>query len=375
MYKKQVLKNGLTVLKVPVRGARSVLVDVFIKVGSRQESPRINGISHFLEHLFFKGSAKYPTAQDLSHALDEIGAEYNANTGKEHTQYYIKAAKKHLPFIFDLLTDMLLHPVFDAKEIEREKGVIIEEINMYQDTPMRHVEDVLEEVMWPDQPLGRNIPGTKEVITKITRKNILDYVEGFYQHENMIFSVAGAYDEQELDILIHEFWNKLKNKPFPKWKKAVEKQTIPALTIESKKTEQMHVAVGFRSNYQDTGLFVIQAGVRQGSLNESIKVIMEQLKKIKNEPVPGRELKKAKEYIKGTLTLSLEDSESLLGWYLEQIAFRKRVLEPDQAFEEIDTVTAEDVARVARDIFQEKKLSLAVIGAGKPVEVRKLLKL
>jgi len=420
MYKKQILKNGLTILKVPVKGARSVLLDVFVKVGSRQETPQINGISHFLEHLFFKGSAKYPTAQDLSHALDEIGAEYNANTGKEHTQYYIKAAKKHLPFIFDLLTDMLLHPVFDAKEIEREKGVIIEEINMYQDTPMRHVEDVLEEVMWPDQPLGRNIAGTKEVITKITRKNILDYVEGFYQPENMIFSVAGAYDEQELDILIHEFWNKLKNKPFPKWKKAVEKQTIPALTIESKKTEQMHVAVGFRSydynhrdyipqlilatilgggmssrlfseirerrglayyvkasssNYQDTGLFVIQAGVRQGSLNESIKVIMEQLKKIKNEPVPGRELKKAKEYIKGTLTLSLEDSESLLGWYLEQIAFRKRVLEPDQAFEEIDTVTAEDVARVARDIFQEKKLSLAVIGAGKPVEVRKLLKL
>src|SRR3990167_9272906 len=237
MYKKETLKNGLTLLTVPIPSAQSVLVDIFVKVGSRSEDKRINGISHFLEHLFFKGSRLYPTAQKLSHALDAIGAEYNANTGKEHTQYYIKAAKKHLKFIFEVLSDMLQRPLFAAEEIEREKGVIIEEINMYEDTPMRHVEDVLEEVMWPDQPLGRNIAGTKEVITKITRKNILDYVEGFYQPENMIFSVAGAYDEQELDILIHEFWNKLKNKPFPKWKKAVEKQTIPALTIESKKTE------------------------------------------------------------------------------------------------------------------------------------------
>lgn len=420
MYTKQVLKNGLTILKVPVKGARSVLLDVFVKVGSRQETARINGISHFLEHLFFKGSSKYPTAQELSHALDAIGAEYNANTGKEHTQYYIKAAKKHLPFVFNVLTDMLQNPVFDAAEIQREKGVIIEEINMYQDTPMRHVEDVLEEVMWPGEPLGRNIAGTKEVVAKISRQNILDYVKTFYQPENMIFSVAGAYDEKMLDSLIREFWAKLKRNKFPAWKQAVAMQTAPALKIESKKTEQMHLALGFRSydynhpnyipqlilatilgggmssrlfseirerrglayyvkalssNYQDTGLFVIQAGVRQGSLNESLKVIMQELKKIKNEVVPGRELKKAKEYIKGTLTLSLEDSESLLGWYLEQIAFRKRVLEPDQAFRQVDRVTADDVMRVAQDIFQSKKLNLAVVGAGRAQEIRKLLAL
>src|SRR3989344_3001603 len=152
MYHKSVLKNGLTILEVPIRGAKSVLVDVFVKVGSRNEDKRVNGISHFLEHLFFKGSKRFPTAQDLSHALDAIGAEYNANTGKEHTQYYIKAAKKHFRFIFETLTDVLQNPVFAPEEIEREKGVIIEEINMYEDTPIRHVEDILEEVMWPDQP-------------------------------------------------------------------------------------------------------------------------------------------------------------------------------------------------------------------------------
>lgn len=418
MYSKQVLKNGLTVLKIPIKGARSVLLDVFVKVGSRQEDARINGISHFLEHLFFKGSKKWPTAQELSHVLDAIGAEYNANTGKEHTQYFIKAAKKHLPFIFEVLSDMLQHPVFDKAEIEREKGVIVEEINMYEDTPMRHVEDVLEEVMWPRQPLGRNIAGTKAVVTKITRRDIADYVGAFYQPQNMIFAVAGAYDEKLLDRLIREHWGRLRGKPFPKWKAAVATQTAPGLRIESKKTEQMHLALGFRSydynhpdyipqlilatilgggmssrlfseirerrglayyvkaassNYQDTGLFVIQAGVRQGSLDESIKVIIEELKKLRSTPVPDRELKKAKEYIKGTLTLSLEDSESLLGWYLEQVAFRKRVLEPDQAFAQIDAVSAAVVARVANDIFQSKKLNLAVVGTGKAQEIKKML--
>src|SRR3990167_10944040 len=179
MYTKIKLQNGLTVLKVPIPGVKSVMVDVFVKAGSRNEEKRLSGISHFLEHVFFKGSRKYPTAQELSHALDAIGAEYNANTGKEHTQFYIKAAKKHLPFIFEVLTDMLQHPVFDAAEIEREKGVIAEDINMYEDTPMRHVEDVLEEIMWPDQPLGRNIAGTKPIVSKISRRDIFDYVKAY----------------------------------------------------------------------------------------------------------------------------------------------------------------------------------------------------
>ena len=420
MYSKQVLKNGLTVLKVPIKGARSVLVDLFVKVGSRQEKPRINGISHFLEHLFFKGSEKYPTAQELSHALDAIGAEYNANTGKEHTQYYIKAARKHLPFIFEVLTDMLQRPVFDAEEIEREKGVIIEEIKMYEDTPMRHVEDVLEEVMWPDQALGRNIAGTPEVIRKISKKDILDYVGTFYQPKNMILAVSGSFDEDILDKLIEIHWKGLKNHPYPAAVIAVEKQKTALVRVEKKKTEQMHLAIGFRSydynhpnyitqlilgtilgggmssrlfieirerrglayyvkaspsNYQDTGLFVIQAGVRSGSLLDSVKVILEEVRKIRDQVVPERELKKAKEYIKGTLTLSLEDSESLLGWYLEQIAFRHKTLEPDDAFHMIDKITAEDVQKVARDIFQEKKLNLAVVGQEKEDSLKKLLKL
>ncbi|MBI4050805.1 MAG: insulinase family protein [Candidatus Doudnabacteria bacterium] len=406
MYIKKTLKNGLTLLKVPIIGAKSVLVDVFIKTGSRHEHKRINGISHFLEHLFFKGSKKYPTAHELSHALDAIGAEYNANTGKEHTQFYIKAAKKHLKFIFSTLTDVLQNPIFDPAAIEREKGVIMEEINMYQDTPMRHVEDLLEEVMWPHHPLGRNIAGTKKIIKRITRRDILSYVKTFYQPKNMIISVGGAFPDKVLDELVSRHWEGTLSKRFPAWVKARHVQKSPALKIETKKTEQCHLALGFRSyhhnhpdyipqivlatilgggmssrlfteirerrgwayyvkagatNYQDTGNFVIQAGVRLDAINQVIETLMAELKKIKNQAIPDRELTKAKEYLKGTLTLSLEASENLLSWYLEQVAFRKKMLAPEQAFDLIDKVSGQDVQRVAKDVFQSHKMNLAVI--------------
>ncbi len=418
-YTKKTLSNGLTVLKVPISGIRSVLVDIFVKTGSRHEEARINGISHFLEHLFFKGSKKYPTAQELSHALDAIGAEYNANTGKEHTQFYIKAAKKHLEFIFDTLTDVLQNPIFDPQAVEREKGVIIEEINMYEDTPMRHVEDLLEEIMWPNHPLGRNIAGTKKVIQQIRREDIVDYVKTFYQPKNMIIAVTGAYSDKTVDNLVKNYWSKIPSKRIPRWRLVKHLQKSPSLKMESKKTEQCHLALGFRSyhynhpnfitqivlatilgggmssrlfteirerrgwayyvkagttNYQDTGNFVVQAGVRLDAVSQVIKTVMRELEKIKNQFVAERELKKVKEYLKGTLTLSLEASESLLSWYLEQIAFRKKIYAPDETFSLIDEVTSEDVQRVARDIFQARNMSLAVIGArGGYSRIKKLL--
>lgn len=407
MYKISKLKNGLTILKVPIRGAKSVLVDVFVKTGSRHELARINGISHFLEHLFFKGSKAYPTAQDLSHALDAIGAEYNANTGKEHTQYYIKAARKHQKFIFEVLMDMIQNPIFDTAEIEREKGVIIEEINMYEDTPMRHVEDLLEELMWPNLPLGRNIAGTKPIIKQIQRQDILDYVKAFYKPKNMIIAISGSYDERLLSRQLAEAWANIPDQAFPAWQKATVSQSRPMLRIENRKTEQYHIAFGFRSfdynhqanipqmvlatilgggmssrlfteirerrglayyvkaaagNYQDTGNFVIQAGIRRESLVDAVQVILAELGKIKTESVRPKELTKAKEYIKGTLTLSLETSENLLGWYLEQVAFRKKILEPEQVFAEIDRVGSDQVRRVAKQIFTEKGMNVSIIG-------------
>ncbi|MDP3993956.1 MAG: pitrilysin family protein [Candidatus Doudnabacteria bacterium] len=422
MYTKIKLQNGLTVLKVPIPGVKSVMVDVFVKAGSRNEEKRLSGISHFLEHVFFKGSRKYPTAQELSHALDAIGAEYNANTGKEHTQFYVKAAKKHFKFIFEILADMLQHPVFAREEIEREKGVIIEEINMYEDTPMRHVGDVLEEIMWPNHPLGRNIAGMKEVIRKITREDILDYVRTFYKPQNTIVAVSGAYNDKDITKLIHKFWGPAVlpgREKLPAWESVQTVQKTPKYKIEPKKTEQYHLAMGFHSydhnhpdyikqillaailgggmssrlfveirerngwayyvkadpsNYRDTGNFVIQAGVRLDAIQFVVKTIIAELVKIKNRQVEDRELNKVKEYLKGTLTLALERSESLLDWYLGQAAFRKKILRPEDAFREIDKVTASDIQRVARDIFQKSKLNLAIIGPDKPyINIAKLL--
>lgn len=411
MFYKHILKNGLTILKIPIPAARSVLVDFFVKTGSRQETPRQNGISHFLEHLFFKGSRKYPSAQALSHALDAIGAEYNANTGKEHTQFYIKAAKKHFTFIFEVLTDMLQNPLFAEEEIEREKGVIIEEINMYEDTPMRHVEDLLEETMWPDHPLGRNIAGTKKVIRSIMRRDIQNYVRTFYQPSNMIVGVAGAYDDKKLGRLLRLHWEGMKNHQFPHWENAKRIQKRPALKIQHKKTEQNHLAFGFRSyhynhpryvpqivlaailgggmssrlfteirekrgwayyvkasptSYQDTGLFAIQAGVRVGALSKVVDTVMRELSRLRTEPVEESELKKVKEYLKGTMTLSLEEKETKLAWYLEQMAFRRKVLEPEKIFTQIDKVTPQDLVVIAREIFRKDRLNLAIIGRNVP---------
>src|SRR5882724_3969063 len=165
-YAKKILSNGLTIIEVPSQDAESVVVDFFVKTGSRSETLKENGISHFLEHFLFKGTKKYPSALAISSLIDSIGGEMNANTGKEHTQFYIKAANQHLPLIFEVLSDMVQTPLLDKAELEKEKGVIVEEINMYKDTPMYEIENVLERTMWPFEPLGRDIAGTKETVTK-----------------------------------------------------------------------------------------------------------------------------------------------------------------------------------------------------------------
>src|SRR3990167_2070954 len=216
VYEKKILKNGLTVLMVPIEDASSITMSIFVKAGSRYEEKPINGISHFLEHLHFKGTKKYPTAKRLSETIDAIGGEFNANTGKEHTQYFIRAACEHLPLVFDVLTDMLQNPLFDEREIEREKGVIIEEINMYKDNPQVHIESLFEEGLWPGSALGRDIAGTAEVIRAVNRKDILDYRKKWYQPSNMIIAVAGKFNEAELEQQLGKLWSGLPNTALPK---------------------------------------------------------------------------------------------------------------------------------------------------------------
>ncbi len=406
-FTKTKLKNGLTLLEIPSQDAESVVVDFFVKTGSRSETEKESGISHFLEHFLFKGTKKYPSALAISQLVDGIGGEMNANTGKEHTQFYIKAASQHLELIFEVLTDMIQAPLFDAKELEREKGVIVEEINMYKDTPMYEIENVLERVMWPKDALGRDIAGSKDTVTKFSREMFIDYINRHYQLPNMILGISGKYDRKKLRLLVEKFWAKYPKKKYHGWDKARDKQAAPRLEVSFKETEQAHLAFGFKglaygdkraaaqsvlsailgggmssrlflevrerrglayyvrasgSNYQDTGVFNIGSGVQVGKIEEAIKVILAELDKIKTEKVGTEELKKAKEFIKGKSILALEDNQVRLDWLLERAAFLPKIETPEEIFKKIDRVSAEDVRSLARQLFQKRNLSLAIIG-------------
>ncbi len=407
VYEKKVLKNGLTLLMVPIEDASSITMSIFVKAGSRYEEKRINGISHFLEHLHFKGTKKYPNAKKLSETVDSIGGEFNANTGKEHTQYFIRAAYEHLPLVFDVLTDMLQHPLFDEKEMNREKGVIIEEINMYKDNPQIHVESLFEETLWDSQPLGRDIAGTAEVIRAVKRQDIIDYRNRFYQPSNTIIAISGNFNQKMLEDLVDQHWAHLPNKKIGTYKLVHESQTKPALSVENKVTEQAHMIVGFPAyayrhknnyplrilstvlgggmssrmflrirermglayyvstsfnNYLDTGNFFVQSGLKVASAPQALEVILDELRKVRDLGVTAKELKKSQEYIKGKIALAMEDPHEKLEWYLGQEAFTGRLRTIKQAFEELDKVTLEQVKMVAEELICNEQLNMAIVG-------------
>ena len=406
-YNRKVLPNGLTILTVPVATAESITMSIFVKAGSRYEEARINGLSHFLEHLHFKGTKKYPTAKKLSEVVDSIGGEFHANTGKEHTKYFIRAAAQHLPLVFDVLTDLLQNPLFDEKEIEREKGVIIEEINMYKDNPQIHVEALFEETMWPDTPLGRDIAGTAQVILSTKKPDVLSYRERYYHPSNTIIAIAGKFDPSQVDDLISKYWSQVPKKKDNGYKPLVYKQSVPRFKIENKVTEQAHMIVGFpaygygdkrnyalrvlatvlgggmssrlfiqirerrglayyvgasSNNYLDTGNFLIQAGLKVASAPQALDTILQELRKIREDGITNKELKKAKEYLKGKIALALEDPHAQMDWYLNQEAFIGRLKTPKQMFEELEKISFEDVDRVAEELIRNDRLNMALIG-------------
>jgi predicted Zn-dependent peptidase len=406
-YTKKIFKNGLTLLTVPVPTAQSITMSVFVKAGSRYETPALNGISHFLEHLHFKGTKKYPTAKKLSEVVDAIGGEFNANTGKEHTQYYIRAASSHLPLIVDVLTDLIQNPLFDSAEIEREKGVIIEEINMYKDNPQIHVESLFEETMWPKTALGRDIAGQAEVIRSIQRADVINYRKLWYQPANTIIAIAGKFDTKQLEDLIEKSWSKISGPKVGTYTPCVVKQTSPKLAVQNKQTEQAHMMVGFTgfdynhkqnpemqllstilgggmssrlfiqirerrglayyvgasvSNYLDAGNFYVRAGLKVASAPEALEVILSELVKISHQGVKAQELTKAKEYVKGKTVLAMEDSHGKLDWYLTHVAFMNQIETPEEAFAKLDRVTPDQIQDLAGKIFKQSSLTAAVIG-------------
>lgn len=433
VYQKSTLKNGLRIVDVPMPGVQSVTALIMVGAGSRYEEKKINGISHFLEHMAFKGTQKRPSALAISSLIDGIGGEFNAFTSKDHTGYYIKSAVKHLPLLVDVLSDMLLHSKLDEKEIEREKGVIIEEINMYDDMPMRKISDLYENLLYGDTTLGRDIAGIKEVIRSLKREDFVSYMDRLYKPNNMVIGIAGGIGDnlelrtknskpnEKIKNLMEKYLGEWEKKKTPEFERIEEKQTKPALLLHHKDSQQAHLCLGFRTfkldhpdryilgvltaimgggmssrlfiqvrerrglayyvrsgneHYQDTGNFVTQAGVDTGRIDDAIKVMLEEFAKIRDERVSTEELSKAKEFLKGRLTLELEDSRSVASLFADSELLEEKVRTPEEIMKGVDAVTAEDIRKVAKDIFIQKTLNLAIIGPYKEEgRFAKLLKL
>lgn len=415
------LKNNLKILSRHIPEARSVTVLILVRTGSRYEEKRTNGIAHFAEHMFFKGTKKRPTTLDISSLIDGIGGEFNAFTSKEYTGYYIKARAKKFDLLLDVLSDMLRNSKFEKAEIERERGVINEELRMYLDTPVRHIGDVYENLLFGDQPLGWDIIGTLKSLANIKREDFLKFQDSYYSPENMIVSIAGGVSHDDIKSTTNKYLGKLNSKKTANYLPVKFSQNKPAVKLVNKKTEQSHLALGFRAypighknhyklvvlnailgssmssrlfiqlrerrglayyvrsmpeEYHDAGSFVVQAGVAPANIEEAIKVILAEFKEITKVEVKADELKRAKEHIKGRLVLELEDSRELALIFGMQQLLEGKIRTTDEIFKNIDAVSAQDIQNVAKDIFKTEGLNLAIIGPYKDEsKFAKILKL
>lgn len=396
-------------MTIPMPAFESATVMVMVGAGSRYETKFNSGISHFLEHMAFKGTVKRPNARDISTIIDGIGGEFNAFTGKETTGFYIKSASDKIEISIDVLSDMLMHSKFDSAEIEKEKGVILEEINLYEDTPSRKIWDIYEQLLYKDTPMGWDISGEKDVIRKIQRQDFLTYLSCLYSAENIAVVVAGGIDSAKTEELVNQYFGTMHKFNTLRYKKVVEKQEKPELLIRQKKTEQVQVALGVRTiplehkdhyplevlaailgggmssrlfheirekrglaysvksssyQYQDCGSLVSIAGVDPKRVKEAIVVMIEEYRKIKDKGlrIKDGELKKAKEYLKGHMVLELEDSRSVAGFYAQQELLEKQIDSPAEVLRKIEKVSAEEVKITASKYFINKGLNLAIIG-------------
>ena len=403
MYKKQTFSNGLRLVTVPMKGTKAVTVLVLVGTGSKYEDKKNNGISHFLEHMFFKGTKKRPNTLAIAETLDKVGGEYNAFTDKECTGYWAKVDAKHLNLALDWVSDIFLNSKLEPKEIEKEKGVIIEEINMYLDTPIKYIDDLWEELLYGDQPAGWSVIGDKKIVAKMRRKVFADYLKEHYLAKNVVIVIAGNIGKAK----VKNYFKDIKiGKPRAK-QKTIENQEKPRVSVYYKKTDQTHLYLGTRAYdifddrkyalgllsvilggnmssrlwisvrekeglayyirtsaqaYTDSGYLATRAGVDNKRVEKAIRLILKEYKRITQEKISVMELKKAKDYIKGSTILDLESSDAIASFFGGQEILTGKILTPEEKFAKIDSVTVDDIKKVAQDIFRPEKLNLALIG-------------
>jgi len=406
-YKKAKLGNGLRIITVPMKETQTATVVITVGVGSRYEKDREAGLSHFIEHMMFKGTTKRPTALSISEELDAVGGEYNAYTSKDSTGYYVKVDARHLELALDVVSDMYLNSKIDEKEIEKEKGTILQELNMYEDTPVTNTWSVFEELLYKKNPLGRDIIGTKETIQNFERTDFINYIKKFYTANDTVICIAGKFDEKKIKSQVQKYFAKMLKGKKAKVEEIKGKQKKSELKIKFKKTDQTHLILGVKAYgenhkdrfalsllsvilggnmssrlfievrekrglayyirtgveaFADCGYLASNAGVEHKNLEKAIEVILEEYKKISTELVSIKELQKAKDFIKGKSLMGLEASDEVAMFFISQELRKKKIMKIEEIFAKIDKVKAEDVLRVAQDIFQNAKLNLAVIG-------------
>jgi predicted Zn-dependent peptidase len=407
MPQKTILKNKLKLLLVPYAATQAVTVLVLVKIGSKYEKKEINGISHFLEHMLFKGTKKRPTQIEVAETLEKVGGVFNAFTGEEYTGYYAKVASVHFELAMDWVSDIYLNSIIPKEEIKKERKVIIEEINMYNDNPMADVQRLWKKLLYGDQPAGWDIAGRKSSIKKIQRNDLLSFLRKNYVSNNTLICIAGNFDQNYVKKLVQKYFYSFKpGKPFSK-PPVAEIQKSPAALVKTKNTEQTHLCLGVRAynifhpkryalsllaeilggmmssrlftevrekrglayyistsieNDPDTGYLVSRVGVDNKKALEAIRVILKEYKKVAKTGVSEEELIKAKECTKGRMALSLESSDALAFFYGGQEILKNETKTPEQVFKEVDKVKKSDILKVARDIFRPNKLNLALIG-------------
>ena len=420
MYQKKVLGNGLRIITCPMPHTRSVSICIYLGAGSRYESEAQAGVSHFIEHLCFRGTEKRLSAKDISGAIEGVGGVLNGGTDKELTVYWCKVAQPHFQLALDVLADMVLHSRFEKKDIEKERKIIVEEISMSKDAPNQLVGMILDELLWPDHPLGRDVAGTNKSVEEMSRELMLDYMASEYSPANTVIAIAGNVQHDEAVNEVNKVLGGWENKkPRLNFVPYIETRN-PRLKVEKRDTEQTHLCLAlpgvslsdprrftidllnvilgegmssrlfieirdklglaynihsYLDHFQDSGALTVYAGVHPKSLEIGISAILEQLALLK-EKISDEEITKAKELSKGRLLLRMEDSRSVAGWVGGQEILSNKIMDVEEVVAIIEKVTAEEMCAVAKELLVGDKLRLSVVGPVKSADhLENLLKI
>lgn len=406
-FKKIAFANGLRVILVPRPASLAASVLILVKAGSEYETKTVNGLSHFLEHMAFKGTTNRPRAGMIAEELAAQGAQSNAFTSQEFTGYWAKVAARRFPKILEIVSDLYLNPAFVPEEIEKERGVIIEEMNMYEDMPMRRVQDLFLRLLYGDQPAGWKVDGEKEIVRKLGREDFIAYRHARYVASGTVIAVAGAFDKKAVVAQIRDAFGGLPRRVARRKPKTVERQVRPRLLLKHKESDQSHLVLGFRAfnifdrrRYAltvladalgggmssrlwkrvrdelgaayyiyagtdlllDHGSFSVAAGVDHTKIEIVIRAVLEECNVLREELISEKELRRVKDHLIGNLVLGLETSDELAVFFGEQEVMTGAPLPPRAVIDRINSITAAEVRAVARDVFKDKGLNLAIIG-------------